>query len=157
MPHPDGLGLAGAKRFKVLPSIYISNPKYIPAMIDGLKAVIDDDDQLEIILNTGHIVDSKFLTLESAHIGSGAFGLKMRLLDVNGDGYPEIIGETALFALKIYDIYAQRIDVDGVTRWAIDGVAVCNAPGDQVSAAVHPDGAGGVIVAWEDFRQLTVS
>ena len=40
----------------------------------------------------------------------------------------------------------------GVTQWAIDGVAVCNAPGDQVSAAVHPDGAGGVIVAWEDFR-----
>jgi hypothetical protein len=73
-----------------------------------LVANVDDDAQLEIILNSGQIIDSRFYSLERVYLDSGTFGIRIRLLDVNGDGHPEIIGETSNYALRVYDIYAQR-------------------------------------------------
>jgi hypothetical protein len=73
-----------------------------------LVANVDDDPQPEIILNTGTIIDSRFYTVEPSNVASGSFGRRIRLLDLNGDGYPEIIGEMPGFALRIYDVYAQR-------------------------------------------------
>jgi hypothetical protein len=61
-----------------------------------------------------------------------------------------------------FDVYAQRIDVNGATVWANDGIAVCAAGGDQHlyrSATgttgftpVVSDDAGGVWIAWQDAR-----
>lgn len=50
------------------------------------------------------------------------------------------------------DIYAQWIDVDGVVRWALDGVIVCDEASTQSQAVVVSDGAGGAIVVWSDQR-----
>jgi hypothetical protein len=50
------------------------------------------------------------------------------------------------------DIYAQRVDATGALRWTIGGVALCVAANAQQSPAIAPDGAGGAIVAWQDFR-----
>ncbi len=67
---------------------------------------VDDDDQLEIILNTGIIFDTRFYNVEfEAEI---SFGEKISLMDVNGDQIPEVIGETADFTIRIFDIYAER-------------------------------------------------
>lgn len=71
-----------------------------------LLADVDDDPQLEIILNSGYIIDSRFYNEEVFY--EEGFGRRMTLLDVNGDNYPEIIGETTSKALIIYDIYGQR-------------------------------------------------
>ncbi|MDQ7779629.1 MAG: hypothetical protein RDV41_07955 [Planctomycetota bacterium] len=57
-----------------------------------------------------------------------------------------------------YDIYAQRIDGAGAVQWALDGVAVCAAPGDQEmdwsnAAGISyycSDLQGGIIVGWTD-------
>jgi subtilisin family serine protease len=46
--------------------------------------------------------------------------------------------------------YAQRLDRDGVARWAPGGVLV--APQTVRGPNVLPDGAGGAIVAWHDYR-----
>jgi len=51
-----------------------------------------------------------------------------------------------------YDIYAQRLDANGDAMWPAYGVVVCKAAGDQVNPQAVSDGAGGVIVAWEDGR-----
>jgi len=59
-------------------------------------------------LNSGTIIDSRFYTVEPFSLKSGGFGVRMRLLDMNGDGYPEVFSETAGFALKVYDVYGQR-------------------------------------------------
>jgi hypothetical protein len=67
---------------------------------------LDDDDQLEIILNTGFVIDSRFYTVEFE--SKERFGDRITLLDTNGDGIPEIIGELSDFTLRIYDIYAER-------------------------------------------------
>jgi hypothetical protein len=69
---------------------------------------VDDDPQLEIILNSGTIIDSRFYTVEPYSLKSGSFGVRMKLLDMNGDGHPEIFSETTGFALKVYDVYGQR-------------------------------------------------
>jgi hypothetical protein len=72
-----------------------------------LVANVDKDPQLEIILNSGSIIDSRFRNTEINKIGTGGFGNNMRLLDLNGDGYPEVIGEVNGFAVKIFDIHSQ--------------------------------------------------
>ncbi|MDO9172242.1 MAG: FlgD immunoglobulin-like domain containing protein [bacterium] len=50
------------------------------------------------------------------------------------------------------DIYAQRLDDAGADSWTAGGVAVCSANGHQYYPALTTDGAGGVIVAWQDGR-----
>jgi hypothetical protein len=50
------------------------------------------------------------------------------------------------------DIYAQRVDGNGVTRWAQNGVGICTADKHQISPAIVADGAGGAIILWSDAR-----
>jgi hypothetical protein len=50
------------------------------------------------------------------------------------------------------DIYAQRIDGDGSPLWEANGVAVCAIAADQIQPSAVADGAGGIIVAWSDYR-----
>lgn len=51
------------------------------------------------------------------------------------------------------DAYAQRLDASGARKWGQDGMLVSSAPGGQYPSVIVPDGAGGAIVAWEDYRQ----
>ena len=51
-----------------------------------------------------------------------------------------------------WDICTQRVDSSGVVGWAANGVAVCAAPDSQQYPKLVCDGAGGAIVAWQDYR-----
>lgn len=53
------------------------------------------------------------------------------------------------------DIYAQRVDASGATRWTVNGVALCTATGEQAVSIIASDGVGGGIVAWDDGRSGT--
>ncbi len=48
-------------------------------------------------------------------------------------------------------IFAQRIDANGINQWNPDGEVVCEGCYPDYPVA-EPDGAGGVIVAWNDSR-----
>lgn len=52
------------------------------------------------------------------------------------------------------DLYALRVKSDGLpeTGWTTDGSVICNATGTQSNSLIITDNAGGVYVAWEDFR-----
>jgi len=54
-----------------------------------------------------------------------------------------------------YDIYAQRIGGDGTTMWATNGVTVSAAGEWQGSGLIVSDGAGGAILTWRDYRNVT--
>ena len=54
-----------------------------------------------------------------------------------------------------YDIYAQRVDGDGNLLWAPAGVPVCVAANNQINPTIAADGAGGVYIAWQDYRKGT--
>jgi hypothetical protein len=51
-----------------------------------------------------------------------------------------------------YDIYAQRISASGAVQWPANGAALCTAADDQQFPTIIPDGTGGAIVAWPDYR-----
>lgn len=55
------------------------------------------------------------------------------------------------------DVYAQRISSAGAVQWAANGAAVCTAAESQMLCAVVPDGTGGVICVWQDYRSPTFS
>jgi hypothetical protein len=50
------------------------------------------------------------------------------------------------------DIYAQGLDPNGNALWTADGIGVCTATGDQEDPSLDTDGAGGAIIAWQDYR-----
>lgn len=53
------------------------------------------------------------------------------------------------------DIYVQRIDAAGAAQWTTNGVAVCTAASSQLTPQITPDGSGGVVLVWADFRSGT--
>ncbi|SEP55245.1 T9SS type A sorting domain-containing protein [Flavobacterium urocaniciphilum] len=53
------------------------------------------------------------------------------------------------------DIYAQRIDANGVIQWVTDGIPICTAVNNQEYPQIIPDGNGGAIIAWSDYRNST--
>lgn len=57
------------------------------------------------------------------------------------------------------DIYAQHVLASGLLdpAWNPNGQPVCSAAGNQRSVSLVSDGAGGAIVAWQDFRSDTTS
>jgi len=50
------------------------------------------------------------------------------------------------------DIYAQRIDVNGISQWTPNGLPVCTATANQQLPTIAIDGAGGAFVSWQDLR-----
>jgi hypothetical protein len=54
-----------------------------------------------------------------------------------------------------YDLYTQQVSSAGSVQWAANGVALCTASSNQYSPTIAPDGAGGAIVTWYDYRSGT--
>jgi hypothetical protein len=50
------------------------------------------------------------------------------------------------------DIYVQRVDADGNILLIDTGMPVCTASGTQSTPLIIPDGSGGAIIAWQDYR-----
>ncbi len=52
------------------------------------------------------------------------------------------------------DLYGIRIDANGdrLTGWTLNGVAITTATNDQDTPDIYPDGTGGLLVAWQDYR-----
>jgi hypothetical protein len=54
-----------------------------------------------------------------------------------------------------FDLYAQHVLAGGTVdaAWPANGLAICTAPGNQLSPRLVPDNAGtGVVVSWQDQR-----
>ncbi|MBA7542841.1 hypothetical protein ES705_35165 [subsurface metagenome] len=50
------------------------------------------------------------------------------------------------------DIYAQRVNSDGVVQWTANGTTICTASGSQFESQICSDGGGGAIITWIDYR-----
>jgi len=74
---------------------------------------------------------------------------------------PATVGDSAGGAIVVWtdyrsgrgDIYAQHLAGDGHPAWIPDGVPVCADSADQLTPVAVPDGAGGVLVIWQDRRE----
>jgi hypothetical protein len=58
-----------------------------------------------------------------------------------------------------WDIYAQHVLAAGAVdpAWPVDGAPLCTAANEQSYPTIIPDGAGGAIVTWIDYRSGTHS
>lgn len=50
------------------------------------------------------------------------------------------------------DIYAQRINKNGVNQWNTNGIVISNVAVKQTLPIIIEDGVGGAIIAWHDYR-----
>ncbi len=76
-----------------------------------------------------------------------------RDIDLESDGSGGIIISWTDYRNSSHlNIYAQRLNSEGVPQWTDDGVVVCGASGGQQDPVIASDGSGGAIIAWEDYR-----
>jgi len=91
---------------------------------------------------------------DGARVGSGGNCIQhITLLPDNSAGV--LVGwGTSCSSDTVGDIRAQRLTGSGSISpgWPIDGVLACTAPGAQNDPFTTTDGAGGMILAWEDSR-----
>lgn len=66
---------------------------------------VDSDGEREIVLNTGFVIGPTFHDVEWA-LPDG-FGERIALMDIDGDGVPEVLGEAGGF-LRAFDVELQR-------------------------------------------------
>ncbi len=52
------------------------------------------------------------------------------------------------------DIYAQRLDANGLRQWGNAASKVCSVRNDQLNPQIISDGEGGAFVVWQDSRIL---
>ena len=78
---------------------------------------------------------------------SGAAQAELRIIP-DGSGGAIIAWEDGRSAGN--DIYAQRLDPDGVEQWTPDGVLIGSASSSPAGQELASDGAGGAILAWEN-------
>lgn len=50
------------------------------------------------------------------------------------------------------DVYVQHVSASGAILWRVDGALGCGAANRQNQVALVSDGAGGLVLAWRDFR-----
>lgn len=92
--------------------------------------------------------------------GTPAWALDgIRVLDAENDRLTALVADGAGGAIVLWNerradisyVFAQCIDADGDNQWSPDGEVVCEGCYPEYPVA-EPDGAGGVVVAWNDSR-----
>jgi len=83
----------------------------------------------------------------------------------NNQGFPQAVTDGAGGAIIVWtdyrsgtsnpNIYIDRIDVSGVSKWVGWGKVVCNASNRQVAPKIIADMYGGAIITWMDERSGT--
>ena len=54
-----------------------------------------------------------------------------------------------------FDIYGQRLSLDGTARWGLNGGAVSLSTADQTFPQLSTDNHQGIIASWADYRSLS--
>ena len=54
------------------------------------------------------------------------------------------------------DIYAQRLNANGLAQWTANGTAICTSPGYQTDPAIAMDGTGGAIISWDGYSTFDI-
>jgi hypothetical protein len=71
-----------------------------------IVANVDRDKQLEIILNTGIIIDARFHNVDLEW--GQSFGERIIAYDMNNDGYKDIVGEFSDYSIRVFDVISKR-------------------------------------------------
>ncbi len=70
----------------------------------------------------------------------------------DGSGGAIITWQDSRSLITFWDIYAQRVNGDGVVQWTVNGVIIAASASTQQNPQIISDGSGGAIITWEDNR-----
>jgi len=71
---------------------------------------------------------------------------------IHSDGSGGAIITWEDFRTGNYDIYAQKVDSNGLIKWDTNGTAVSTADNGQLTPQLCSDGLGGAIITWSDYK-----
>ncbi|HXV14393.1 MAG TPA: FlgD immunoglobulin-like domain containing protein, partial [Candidatus Krumholzibacteria bacterium] len=74
------------------------------------------------------------------------------VLSIASDGASGAVVAWADHRFVQSDVYARRVNANGLPIWTFDGSPICSAANNQDVAMVVSDGAGGGIIGWVDGR-----
>lgn len=77
-----------------------------PGVSDMALGDTDEDGQLELVLNSGVVYDTRHLRIEFE--SPEPFGVRIDLIDLTGDGVPEVVGEGRDSTLRVFDVRRAR-------------------------------------------------
>lgn len=83
------------------------------------------------------------------HSSTGTTGFTPIVADGEG-GVWIVWQDERAFSTRQRDIYVQHLDADGTRRFAVNGIPVAARAGMEDQPTLVSDGAGGVIVVWQD-------
>ncbi len=83
------------------------------------------------------------------HSSDGTCGVTPVVADGLGGAFV-VWQDSRLFSTRQRDIYCQRMDEAGLPLWQINGVGVAVGAGNEDQPVMCSDGAGGVIIVWQD-------
>ena len=126
------------------------------------RAVKDDDGCVVFCWNDHRNGDSGIFAQRLLMTGVPLWSLDgVTVCDSAGDeNYPAIVSDATGGTIIVFHhnnglqvtARAQRLDGDGTQLWDPDGVRICTQPHSQYECIAVPDGKGGAITAWKDYR-----
>ena len=131
---------------------YQQNPQLAPDGFGGAMMSWEDDRNgylniyAQRVDSTGVLMWNK----DGVAMRSAAADQRRAQIVSDGAGGATVAWEDSLG--NSWDIYAQRVDPEGVLKWTGNGATVSREAGDQQYPQLVPDGSGGAIVAWQDYR-----
>ena len=95
---------------------------------------------------------------DGVEVSTSAGGPQVDVVTISdGTGGAMMVWSDRRLMQNNYDIYAQRVNFLGVPQWLVgttNAVPVCAIFGPQSFPVIAPDGAGGFIAAWKDYRSM---
>jgi hypothetical protein len=83
------------------------------------------------------------------HSSDGTCGVTPVISDGLGGAFV-VWQDSRLYSMRQRDIYCQRLGSDGLPLWTTNGVAIAVGAGNEEQPTMCSDGAGGVIIVWQD-------
>ncbi len=71
---------------------------------------------------------------------------------MDGQGGAIVVFEQKNMATYDWELWAQRIDANGMGLWPFGGIPVTNVISEHLNERIQSDGQGGVYIAFQDFR-----
>ena len=102
-----------------------------------------------VLINT-ILISSDFDSSDGAPIRQGVHIEWYRTVAPGNDGEAIFVWSDTRYGMR--NIFAHKVNGNGDLLWGEDGAVVTDLPGRQEDPVAITDGAGGVFVAWVDYR-----